>query len=247
LQRYEEATLPRIIFKYIRLSNSLLREPLKIHVLSFLRKQESSKNNKIDSRFRGNDGLLDVPLRIVAIQAMAAGLLIISAIWPDSALALQVHAGSEGLYVHQMAHVFFLAAMVFLFYILFRHPLGHGRAWVYLRLSLLFFSIWNVNAIITHSLELTIPPESLVVQKESPPQHLNVNVDLLQHSQSLVVQKGVLPYYLCASLTFERWIYYVGKFDHLLCVPAMFFLTMALKTFCQDAERRVDERKEVAE
>jgi hypothetical protein len=39
-----------------------LREPLKIHVLSFLRKQESSKNNKIDSRFRGNDGLLDVPL-----------------------------------------------------------------------------------------------------------------------------------------------------------------------------------------
>lgn len=153
---------------------------------------------------------------------MFAGWLIISAICPDSALALQVHAGSEGLYVHQMAHVFFLAAMVFLFYILFKHPLGHGKAWVYLRLSLLFFSVWNVNAIITHSLELTIP------------------------SESLVVQKGVLPYYLCASLTVARWIYYVGKFDHLLCVPAMFFLTMALKTFCHDAERRAMEQKEVS-
>ncbi|MGQ9811924.1 MAG: hypothetical protein ACUVQ2_00695 [Dissulfurimicrobium sp.] len=121
-----------------------------------------------------------------------------------------------------MAHVFFLAAMVFLFYILFRHPLGKGSAWVYLRLSLLFFSVWNVNAIITHSLELTVPPESMIVQK------------------------GVPPYYLCGPLTFERWVYYVGKFDHLLCVPAMFFLAMALKTFCQEAERRIEERKEAA-
>lgn len=183
----------------------------------------------------------------VFISAVTFGLWMVSAIWPDSALALQVHAGSEGLYVHQMAHVFFLAAMVFLFYILFRHPLGHGRAWAYLRLSLLFFSVWNVNAIITHSLELTIPQESLVVQKDSIPQDFDVNADLVQHSQAPVAQKAVLPYYLCAPPTFERWVYYVGKFDHILCVPAMFFLAMALRTFCHEAERRVEERKEAAE
>jgi hypothetical protein len=39
-----------------------LWEPLKIHVSSFLRKQESSKNNEIDSRFRGNDEFLEIPL-----------------------------------------------------------------------------------------------------------------------------------------------------------------------------------------
>jgi hypothetical protein len=32
--------------------------------LSFLRKQESSKNKKIDSRFCGNDGLLDVSISL---------------------------------------------------------------------------------------------------------------------------------------------------------------------------------------
>lgn len=176
-------TLPRIVFRYICFSGSLLR--------------------------------------LAITPASTVVLLMISVIWPSNALAIQVHAGSEGFYAHQMAHVFFLAAMIFLFYILFRHPLGHGKAWTYLKMSLLFFSIWNVNALITHSLELTIPLESLVIKK------------------------GILPYYFCASMTFEKWAYYVGKFDHILCVPAMFFLTMALKTFCQEAERRTAEKKEV--
>ncbi|MGC9022923.1 MAG: hypothetical protein ACP5J5_07385 [Dissulfurimicrobium sp.] len=169
--------------------------------------------------------MLNTSLKAAQALAMILGFWAISAIWPCSALALQVHSGPEGLYTHQMAHVFFLAAMVFLFSILFRHPLGYGRAWVYLRLSLLFFSIWNVNAIITHSLELTIPPESLVVQE------------------------GPLPCYICMPAVFKSWVYYVGKFDHLLCVPAMFFLTMALKTFCREAERQAEEKrdKEAAE
>ncbi len=143
------------------------------------------------------------------------------AAWPDNAMALQVHAGPEGLFVHQMAHVFFTASMAFLLYILIRHPLGHGRGWAYLKLSLLFFIIWNINAFITHSLELVI-------------------------SENEIISGRLLPLYLVRPLTFETWIYYTGKFDHLLCVPAMFFLTMALKTFCIEAKRRAKDMEETA-
>jgi hypothetical protein len=132
---------------------------------------------------------------------------------PDPAFCLQVHGGNEGFYTHQMAHLFFMAAMVFLSYILFRHPLGHGKGWQYLKFSLLFFFIWNINAFITHGLELEIPHET-------------------------IRQEGLLPNALCIPLTFKVCIYYIGKFDHLLCVPAMFCLAMALRSFCSEAEQR---------
>lgn len=133
--------------------------------------------------------------------------------WPGSALAIQVHSGPEGLYVHQISHIFFMAAMVFILYFLSRHPLGHGKAWVYLNLSFSFFLIWNIDAFITHWLESSIPEEAFI-------------------------RRDTLPFYLNPPITFMRWIYYMGKFDHVLCVPAMFFLVMALKTFYEDAELR---------
>lgn len=130
---------------------------------------------------------------------------------PAPAFCLQVHGGNEGLYVHQMAHLFFMAAMVFLSYILFRHPLGHGKGWTYLKFSLLFFFIWNINALTTHALELEIPHDAMI-------------------------QEDLLPHSLCIPLTFKAYIYYIGKFDHLLCVPAMFCLAMALRSFCMEAK-----------
>lgn len=139
----------------------------------------------------------------------------------DPAFCLQVHGGDEGLYTHQMAHLFFMAAMVFLSYILFRHPLGHGKGWTYLKFSLLFFFLWNINAFITHGLELDIPPNAMV-------------------------QEGLLPHSLCIPLNFKICLYYIGKFDHLLCVPAMFCLAMALRSFCMEAEQRSQRDREEA-
>lgn len=137
----------------------------------------------------------------------------------DPAFCLQVHGGNEGLYTHQMAHLFFMAAMVFLSYLLFRHPLGHGKGWTYLKFSLLFFFLWNINAFITHGLELEIPHET-------------------------IVKEGLLPQYLCIPLSFKIYIYYIGKFDHLLCVPAMFCLAMALRNFCMEAAQRGQKDRE---
>ncbi|MDA8161964.1 MAG: hypothetical protein M0022_03525 [Desulfobacteraceae bacterium] len=131
-------------------------------------------------------------------------------VWPGRALAIQIHSGPEGLYVHQISHIFFMVAMAFILYFLSRHPLGHGKAWVYLKLSFLFFLVWNINAFITHWLESNIPEEAFA-------------------------RRDILPLYLNPPITFARWVYYAGKFDHVLCVPAMFFLVMALKTFYRDA------------
>ena len=155
-----------------------------------------------------------------SVFALFLGTCAVLTAWPDNALALQVHAGPEGLFVHQMAHVFFTASMASLLYILIRHPLGHGRGWTYLKLSLLFFIIWNINALITHSLELII-------------------------SENEIISGRLLPLYLVRPLTFETWVYYIGKFDHLLCVPAMFFLTIALKTFCKEAEHRAQDIEDI--
>ncbi|MEZ0329721.1 MAG: hypothetical protein ABWK15_09255 [Dissulfuribacterales bacterium] len=139
----------------------------------------------------------------------------------DPAFCLQVHGGNEGLYTHQMAHLFFMAAMVFLSYILFRHPLGHGKGWTYLKFSLLFFFLWNINAFITHGLELDIPPNAML-------------------------QEGPLPHALCIPVNFKIYIYYLGKFDHLLCVPAMFCLAMALRSFCIEVKERSQRDREDA-
>lgn len=137
----------------------------------------------------------------------------------DPAFCLQVHGGNEGLYVHQMAHLFFMAAMIFLSYILFRHPLGYGKGWTYLKFSLFFFFLWNINAFITHGLEVDIPREA-------------------------ILQEGLLPHSLCIPLTFKAYIYYIGKFDHVLCVPAMFCLAMALRSLCMEAKQRSLKNKE---
>jgi len=92
-------------------------------------------------------------------------------------------------------------------------PTWTCKGWQYLKFSLLFFFIWNINAFITHGLELEIPHEA-------------------------IRQEGLLPNALCTPLTFKVCIYYIGKFDHLLCVPAMFCLAMALRSFCSEAEQR---------
>lgn len=142
-------------------------------------------------------------------------------LYPNIAFSLQVHGGNEGFYVHQMAHLLFMFAMVFLSYILFKHPLGHGKGWRYLKLSLLFFFLWNINALITHGLEADIPYESMV-------------------------KEGPLPLAMCMPLSFKSYVYYIGKFDHILCVPAMLFLALALRSFCREVEQHSQMDRETA-
>ena len=119
---------------------------------------------------------------------------------PDPVLAIQTHGNPEGLYAHQMAHVGFIVAMI---YIYFKTRNRRGAGWGMIRLSFIFFALWNVNTLVVHAIE-----DSL-----SPWQFEGV---------------GMLPNYFVPRSGLEVF-YYFGKMDHLLCVPAALLLGLGLK------------------
>jgi hypothetical protein len=125
----------------------------------------------------------------------------------DPALATQTHGQPEGLYVHQMAHIFFIISMGSLEFWLRQRNLIREKGWKYIQLSAVLFILWNINAICVHFLD----------------EHLDIlgitKIDLWHiQIQSIPEQESIAV------------LYYMLKLDHLLCVPAMFFLYYGLKT-----------------
>jgi hypothetical protein len=121
-------------------------------------------------------------------------------------LATQGHGQPEGLYAHQMAHLFFIVSMGVLIYWLRDRQLVHISGWRYIQFAALFFILWNVNAYTVHYLE--------------------EQLDLLQ-----ITRRGPWQLEVQAPDGF-KWLavlYYAAKLDHLLCVPAMVFMYLGLK------------------
>ena len=123
---------------------------------------------------------------------------------PRPALALQTHGPPEGLYVHQLAHFFFAAALLFLIWQVKYEGLTGLPGFRQLRWACGLFVLWNVVAFLGHwSEELLLP-------------------------QAFQGQPGDLSRRLIMS-RFSAWIYYVTKLDHLILVPAFFLLWRGLK------------------
>ena len=142
-------------------------------------------------------------------------LLLLAAFSPAPAYGVQVHSAPEGLYVHQMAHVFFAGAMLFLFIYLKKVPLGHGTAWRYISLSFFFFFLWNVNALIVHTLEVYLPQDAIIAGSDFWSRRLALPFDL------------------------KRWIYFITKHDHIWCVPAILFLFFGTRSLYRETEKRL--------
>ncbi len=160
--------------------------------------------------FSGSEENEMFSLYCVSIFRIAGIICLILCATSGNALAVQIHGPPEGIYVHQMAHDLFAAAMIFLIYTLHRHPLVRCPGWKYLKISLFFFLLWNINALTVHSLSLHLP------------EHAITGTNLLNQR-------------LQGPLTWERWLYYITRNDHLLCVPAMWFMMRFLKTFYHEA------------
>ena len=125
---------------------------------------------------------------------------------PSEAWALQAHGGVEGVYVHQMAHLFFAFSMGLLIYWLRRRRLVSLKGWRYIQYAALWFIAWNGDAFVGHWLE----EQSGLVESQ---------------------RIGVMRISLNMASGFE-WLgplYYLVKLDHLLCVPAMVFLFLGLR------------------
>jgi len=133
-------------------------------------------------------------------------ILLVVLFFPGSAAALQAHGGPEGLYAHQMAHLFFAFSMGLLIYWLRKRRLVELRGWRFIQYAAFFFILWNADAFVGHWLE---EQSGLIEIHRIGTMHLRID-----------------------AMQGHEWVarlYYLVKLDHLLCVPAMVFLFMGLR------------------
>lgn len=128
--------------------------------------------------------------------------------------ATQVHAGFEALLAHQIAHVFFIASMGILIYWLRRWKLVEQTGWRLVQYSALFYLLWNVDAVIVH--------------------HLDGRSDLFRTINAGAWHGGIQ---LSQDHGLLGFIYYFGKMDHLLSLPAVLLLYAGLRQLLKDADK----------
>lgn len=126
------------------------------------------------------------------------------------AWALQPHGGGEGLFTHQMAHLFFMGTLIYLYLHTRRTPELVSRGWRYLRLFCVLLFFWNLMAFVGH--------ETAV--------HLSLDE---------FIETGTWHEQLVFPLSVLKIIYFVAKMDHFLTVPALLALFFSLRSFYLEA------------
>lgn len=138
--------------------------------------------------------------------------------WSGPAWAVQAHGPAEGPVVHLMAHLLLFVALLLLLYVLHTRPPDTALSWRSLKLSLLFFLLWDFDLLFIHWVAG------------------DMHADIRDSGVSLVGD------YFVAPRTLLNLLYYLGRFDHLLCVPALWFFANALRDFSEVIEKRLQSR-----
>ncbi|MGD2270536.1 MAG: hypothetical protein PVI06_09065 [Desulfobacterales bacterium] len=131
---------------------------------------------------------------------------------PHYAFATQEHGGIEGVYAHQLAHVFFIISMGSLIYWLRERGLVQQRGWQLIQYSALFFILWNLDTLMVHFLDDQF---KIITVKSIGPWQIELRD--AYHNDTLKI------------------LYYFAKLDHLLCVPALIFLYLGLKRLLKES------------
>lgn len=132
---------------------------------------------------------------------------------PDVSWALQVHEAPEGFVAHQLAHIFFAAALALMAYWLEANRFVQEKGWRLIQAACLLLLLWNVVAFCGHWVTEKIPPDLLVGERGTVSRRL-----LLGDSPRTVLY------------------YYLGM-DHLVCVPAILCLYLGIKTLYKQIAR----------
>ena len=132
-------------------------------------------------------------------------LLSVLLILPDQAHALQSHGAPEGIYVHQLAHIFFLFALCYLFWDIRRNEFK-GPGWRYLQIFCVFMVIWNIVAFTGHWVGESI------------------------HSSEIVSDTGYLSAKIIGPISLAKLTYFFTKLDHIFSVPALFCLYLCMRS-----------------
>jgi hypothetical protein len=145
-------------------------------------------------------------MNIAIVPILAVIVYALTALVPGCAFAIQVHGGSEGVVVHQLGHVFLLASMGVFVYWLRESGLLKDGGWRYIMGFALFIGLWNIDVILMHYLD-----EQGMLIRAVRKGLWTVTIENDQGSKILSL------------------IYYIGKLDHLICVPALILLYLGLK------------------
>lgn len=124
--------------------------------------------------------------------------------FPRPSLALISHGHPEGLYVHQLAHLLFAGAMLFLIYMITREGLQKVAGFRTLIWAGVFYIWWNLLAFVGHTAEVFLSEEAFVGRPTD-------------FGQRLVMTEVT------------AWIYYFAKMDHLVLVPAFYLFYRGMK------------------
>ncbi len=140
-------------------------------------------------------------------------LLLMVTVCPGNAWAVQSHGAPEGLYVHQLAHIFYTAALGYLFWGV-RQSAFKSQGWRFLQIFCIFMIAWNVVAFTGHFL-----------------------APFIDHAD-YTREAGYLSTHLQGPFTGVKLWYYFTQLDHLFSIPSLFFLYLAMKTIyrssCED-------------
>ena len=148
------------------------------------------------------------PVRYFRSMGWIALILIVA----EPAFATQAHGSPEGLYAHQLGHLFFIISMGILIFWLRERQLVQAVGWRYIQYAALFFILWNVDAFFVH-----LADEQLAIIEVQ-------RINLWEIKLSGTADSNILI-----------WLYYVAKLDHLLCVPALLFLYFGLRRLLKDS------------
>ena len=132
-------------------------------------------------------------------------LLLTLTVFPGNAWAVQSHGAPEGLYVHQLAHIFYTCAMCYLFWDVRRSEFK-SKGWRFLQIFCVFIVLWNIVAFTGHSLS----------------SHLDAS--------EFTHEGGYLTTRLQGPFDTVKILFYFAKLDHLFSVPALYFLYRAMKS-----------------
>lgn len=131
---------------------------------------------------------------------------------PSPAGAIQTH-DYAGLYVHQGAHLLFLAAMVIFVLRLRASGLTAQPAWRLIAWGAGFFAIWNVWTFIGHFITLAVPDHHIALMKGA-----------------------TIPSLYMAS--WKEAAYYFFQMDHLVSLPAIVLFYLGIRAMRADFPRR---------
>lgn len=152
-------------------------------------------------------------IRIIFSTALLLGM-------PPLAGATQGHGAGEGLFVHQLSHLFFCFSMGILIYWLRARRLTSEPGWRYIGYAAAMFLLWSLDAFTAHLLD-----EQLSIVHT----HRIGTWDIQLETHGFDSRFAVF--------------YYYAKLDHLFCAPAMIFFYFGLRRL---SIRAVADREDAA-